>query len=116
MKHFREVSSRMKAGYLRRFVKHYPRMSQLLTYVRIIRDVDYLADLVRQMKPSLVLVDNKLAKYVNNLGVYLVSEDNIKYMYHRRLMLIADNLANYFRILLKTDPRNFEEEVRRFEK
>ena len=32
------------------------------------------------------------------------------------LMIIADNLANYFRILLKNDPKRFREELRRFEK
>jgi len=31
-------------------------------------------------------------------------------------MLIADSLANYFRILLKADPKKFEEEIKRFEK
>jgi len=31
-------------------------------------------------------------------------------------MLVADNLANYFRILLKNDPKRFRDELRRFEK
>jgi len=31
-------------------------------------------------------------------------------------MMLADNLANYFRVLLKNNPRRFREELRRLEK
>ncbi len=116
IKHFREIPSRMKVSYLRKFVRHYPRISRFLTHVKILREASYLPSFVEQVKPSLILVDNKLVKHVENLGIYIVTENSVRYRHHERLMLLADNLANYFRILLKSDPKRFREELRRFEK
>ncbi|MEL9941042.1 MAG: hypothetical protein QXG81_05425 [Ignisphaera sp.] len=45
-----------------------------------------------------------------------MSERSIRYEHHRRLMLVADNLANYFRMVLRDSPRMFEKELRKFEK
>jgi len=62
------------------------------------------------------LVDDKLAKHLRRAEALLVLERNIMYKHHRRLMLVADNLANHFRILLRENPRKLREELRRFEK
>ena len=45
-----------------------------------------------------------------------IKESNPKPRYMENLITIADNLANYFRILLKDNPRKFREELRKFEK
>jgi len=39
---------------------------------------------------------------------------SLKPEYMENLVVIADNLANYFRILLKSNPEKFGEEVRNF--
>ena len=105
----------MKVSYLRKFVKHYSGISQFLTHVKILKETSHLPNFVKQVKPSLLLVDSKLVKYVEDLGIYIVPENSIRYRHHERLMLLADNLANYFRILLKNDPKRFREELRRLE-
>ncbi len=46
----------------------------------------------------------------------IIPERNIRYKHHRRLMLLIDNLANYFRVILKERPRKFGKELKRFEK
>ena len=67
-------------------------------------------------RPAVILIDDKLAKHIQNVDVLIVPESRIRLKHHVRLMLVADNLANYFRILLKNDPKRFRDELRRFEK
>jgi len=71
---------------------------------------------IMQLRPSVILVDDKLLDIVKDVNTLIILEKNIRYRHHRRLMLLADNLANYFRILLKEKPKKFREELKRFEK
>jgi len=68
------------------------------------------------VNPAVILIDNKLYSMVKGLDTQVVPEKNVRYKHHRRLILIADNLANYFRILIKDNPKRFKEELRKFEK
>ncbi len=45
-----------------------------------------------------------------------VRESRVKERHRKKLILIADNLANYFRILLKNNPKKFSKELSIFEK
>ena len=45
-----------------------------------------------------------------------IPESAPKPRYLENLMTIADNLANYFRLVLRNSPRRFREELKRFEK
>ncbi len=65
------------------------------------------------MSIGLAITDNKLF----NIDVEpKIRESDPKPRYMENLFTIADNLANYFRMLLKSDPKRLREELRRFEK
>ena len=115
VEHFRRVSPRRR-GYLRKISRYFPRISQYLEHVRIFREVNPLVRFVVMCRPAVILIDDKLAKHVQNIDALIVPESHIRLKHHVRLMLVADNLANYFRILLKNDPKRFRDELRRFEK
>ncbi len=67
-------------------------------------------------KPAVILVDDKLAEHIRNINVLIVLESRIIFKHHARLMLVTDNLANYFRLLLKNNPKKFRDKLSRFEK
>ena len=111
VKHFREVPSHRKSSYMRRLPRRFAVLKRYLALVRIALDVEALVRVIASHRPSLVLVDNKLLKYVRIEGAKVVPENRVIYRHHTVLMLLADNLANYFRLLLKNDPRRFVEEL-----
>jgi len=51
-----------------------------------------------------------------NIDALIVPESRIRLKHHVRLMLVADNIANYLRILLKNNPKKFRDELSRFER
>ena len=59
-----------------------------------------------------MIVDDKLYSTVEYPRK--VRESRVREEHRRKLILVADNLANYFRILLNNNPRKFREELRRF--
>ena len=116
LEHFREISPRRRSGYLRKFSKHFQRISQYLERVKIFRNVEPLLSFVKSYRPSVVLVDDKLTKYLQNIEALVIHESQVRFKHHARLVLLADNLANYFRLILKSDPKRFRDELRKFEK
>jgi len=118
-RHYREVGSNRKRRYLERFPQRY---TKLLSYISFSRVYLSYTDLNRDLRlleglVVIMLIDNKLAdKVVTPSGATVVTESRIKYKYHRQLMALADNLANYFRILLSSNPERFREELKRFKK
>ena len=76
--------------------------------------MDAVESLLHHYRPALIVIDNKLGRYISYEPKVLESEPKPKYM--DNLITITDNLANYFRILLKNNPKRFREELRRFEK
>ncbi len=118
LRHYREVPSRLKKSYfyLRRFSKHYPRIAEHILLARVYREVSQTVSLTEKLSPSVLLVDDKLTRYFKYINTVLVREKNIKYTHHKRLILVADNLANYFRVVLRDNPKRFREELKKFEK
>ncbi|RLB79811.1 MAG: hypothetical protein DRH17_13110 [Deltaproteobacteria bacterium] len=114
--HFRELHPRKKRSYLAKFPKRFSKISNHLLYVRIFRYENELQNFVNQLEPAVLLVDDKLLNLFQETNTPIVPEKNIRYKHHERLMLLADNLANYFRIILKEKPRNYGRELRKFEK
>jgi len=114
LKHFRRVSPDRKARYLRFFEKRYSKIRELLALARIVLSIREAKTLIEIHRPVLIVIDNKLAKSIDYQPKVL--EDAPKPRYLNDLMTIADNLANYFRILLRNDPKRFREELERFEK
>jgi len=120
LKHYREVRSKEKRSYIKTFPRRY---AKLLRYIEIARVYVYSAKtleevnvLLQNLKPALVIVDNELYNQINYPNKQKRREKEAKRKHEEYLKNIADNLANYFRILLKENPRRFREELRRFEK
>ena len=100
-----------------KFSKRFMKISGYLTCVKIFRSREELVEFIVRAKPSVLLVDNKLVSAVKGVGVLIVAEDRIRYKHHEKLMLLADNLANYFRVLLReSKEEKYRRELRRFEK
>ena len=116
VKHFREVPSPRKSSYMKRFPRRFLRVRRYLDIVRIVRSVEALLSAISMHRPRLILVDNKLLQYVQTDVATVIPENRVVYRHHRALIMLADNIANYFRVLLKSDPRRFLEELRKFEK
>jgi len=114
LKHFRRVSSDRKTGYLRSFAKKCFKLREVLDVVRIVWSVNDVINILSIYRPALVVIDDKLSRYINYEPKIL--ESMPKPIYLDNLMTIADNLANYFRILLIKNPRKLREELRKFEK
>ena len=60
----------------------------------------------RDVKPGLMVVDNKLLRMVTYEPK--IPENTPKPRYPENLMTIADNLANHFRPMLRNNPRGSE--------
>ncbi|RLG87241.1 MAG: hypothetical protein DRO39_01010 [Thermoprotei archaeon] len=116
IEHFRRVSPRRRRGYLRKFSRYFTRISQYLEHTRIFRETNALARFIELHNPAVVLIDNKLVNNVQHINALIIPESLIRLRHHARLMLVADNLANYFRIVLRDRPKIFREELKRFEK
>jgi len=114
LRHFRRVSSSRRASYLRFFSRRYSKLREVIDLARVVQSIDAVESLLHRYRPALIIVDNKLSRYISYEPKVLESEPKPKYM--NNLITITDNLANYFRILLKNNPKRFREELRRFEK
>jgi len=64
--------------------------------VRIFTSEGGMLRFITQLKPPVILVDNKLLNTVRGVNALIIPESSIRYKHHKRLMLLADNLANYF--------------------
>ncbi len=116
LEHFREIHPRRKRSYLAKLPKRFLKVSKYLLYVKVFTDINELLRFVKRINPAVVLVDDKLLHLFREVNALMVPEKNIRYKHHRKLMLLADSLANYFRRILKENPRRFKEELGRFEK
>ena len=114
--HFRKLHPRRKHSYLAKLPKRFSKITRYLLYVRIFVSENEMLEFIVRLRPSVILVDDKLLDKVKEVNTLIIPEKNIRYKHHRRLMLLADNLANYFRILLKEKPKKFREEFKRFKK
>ena len=116
-KHFREIPSHRKSSYLKRFPSRFLKVSPYLDVARVYLDVESVVNMLKLLNPCIVLVDNKLLHIISGIArTIIVPENKVVYRHHRVLITLADNLANYFRILLKSDPKRFREELKKFEK
>ena len=82
--------------------------------VRVCLNIDCVQSIIENICPLVIIVDDKL--YTKIQHPRKVREGHVKEKHRVRLMLIADNIANYFRIIFKEKPEKFREELRKFEK
>ena len=118
LKHYRKVPSTRKKTYLKTFIRKY---AKLYNYLEVIRILPYnlgamsnVDRLLSQVKPALIIIDDKLYNKVNY--PIKLKESRVRRKHIKNLVTVADNLANYFGILLKDNPEKFKEELKRFEK
>ena len=71
---------------------------------------------MQKLEPALVLVDDKLYDQVDYPEKQKRGEGKTKRRHEEYLKKLTDNLANYFRIFLKENPRKFNKELKKFEK
>ena len=96
-------------------MKRYKRyLRNYLSVVRILRSVDNVNELIKEISPAVIIVDDKIYGIFNQPVKIRESSPKPKYMDY--LLLIADNLANYFRKLLKENLSTYVNELREFEK
>ena len=99
---------------MRFFERRYSRPKEFLSVARVTPSLDEVNRIVSSLDLGLAIVDDKLFNSISIEPKIRESDPKPKYM--DNLFTIADNLANYFRILLKNNPKKFREELRRFEK
>lgn len=87
---------------------------RLLSLCRVLTRVDDLNKLLDEACPTLVVVGDYLYREVR-YGAK-VPESKVRSRHLRTLTLPADNLANYFRILLQENPKKYAEELRKIMK
>ena len=115
LKHFRRIGSDRKKQYMRTFIKRYQnRIKSLVEVVRVFDNVDELLDYLNSLNPALIIVDDKL--YDKIVHHNKIREGSGKPKYMEYLVLLADNLANYVRIIKKSNPRKLVVELEAIEK
>ncbi|MCD6488611.1 MAG: hypothetical protein J7K21_05240 [Desulfurococcales archaeon] len=120
LKHYRRIQSRRKRSYIKAFPRRYLKLLKYLEIARIYvyssRALEEINMLLQELEPTLVIVDDKLYRQISYSEKYKRREGEAVRKHEEYLKKLADNLANYFRILLKENPRKFNEELKRFKK
>ena len=118
LKHYREVPSNRKRSYIRAFPKRYTKLYNYIEVARVFTKtysaIYAINNLLTTLEPALVIVDDKIYEAINYPNK--IRESQAKRRHETYLKRVTDNLANYFRILLKENPKKLREELRRFEK
>ena len=104
--------------YIRAFPKRYSKLYSYIEVARVFTETSSATETINTLlisfRPALVIVDDKIYNTVNYPNK--VRESLARRKHEIYLRRVADNLANYFRILLRDNPRRFREELRKFEK
>ncbi len=115
-RHFREIPSRRKTGYLRRFPDRYKRLLPHLAVSRICLTLDCITRILQGLDVEKAVVDDKLLQRLS-LGIEAIPESiAVRSRHYRILVTLADNLANYARILLERNPDRALQAVKALEK
>jgi len=113
-KHFREMGSRRKKQYFKVFPRKFSKIMGLLEVAKTYSSTESLQEDLDKLAPLIVIVDDKLFPTIRHPRK--VRESRVKEKHRRKLITLADNLANYFRILLKTNPEKYRKEREKLEK
>jgi len=118
LKYYREIGGGKKRSYIRAFPRRYMKLKPYLEVVKIYtysRDtINQVNELLHETCPSVAIVDDRIFNTITYPKK--VQEGKVSKDYLKRLVNLADNLANYFRMLLKNNPERFQEELKNFEK
>lgn len=118
LKHYREVGSDRKRSYIRAFPRRYFKIRCYLEIARVLTysptNIKRMNRMLYKLQPDPAIIDDKM--YNSVTYPKKVREGDVHKKHLKRLVLVADNLANYFRLVLENNPAMFREELGRFEK
>jgi len=118
LKHYRELPSNRKRSYIKAFPRRYSRLYNCIETARVYMysssSIKTINTLLKLLNPVLVIVDDKIYNMIRYPKK--IKESKAKRKHEEYIKKISDNLANYFRLLLKEAPSKFREELKRFEK
>jgi len=103
VKHFKDMGKKSKRKYLRAFPRRFLKVKQMLVFSKIFFQVEELIRFLNSIKRDveiIVLDDRLYGKIRNRINLVNYILESRKPFSYRRLMLLADNLANYGRIQL----------------
>lgn len=103
-KHFRRIPSYEKQNYLRRFPERYRKILPYLSLSKVCLSIHCIFDILDKVRSELefIIVDDRLARELKRLNVDMRLESQVLKVKKHLCVLktLADNLANYARILL----------------
>jgi hypothetical protein len=115
-KHYREIPSKRKRGYLRRFPQRYRKLLPYLAVSRVCLTVECVAHLLGGLNIEKLIVDDKLLPKLNPGANTLPESSAVRSRHYRVLVTLADNLANYARVMLEEDPAKAWQAIKGLEK
>ncbi len=115
-RHYREIPSERKRGYLRRFPVRYQKLLPYLAVSRVCLTLDCVTRLTRNLGIEKAIIDDSLIPRLS-LSIDAIPESRaVKSKHYRILITLADNLANYARVVMKKNPAKALQVIRRLEK
>ena len=115
-KHFREIPSGRKRGYLRRFPQRYQKLLPYLAVSRICLTLECVASLLRGLNIEKAVIDDKLIPRLDVPASVLPESKATRNTHYRILVTLADNLANYARVMLGETPTKAVQAIKQLEK
>ena len=117
VRHFRKLRKREKKGYIEAFPRRFQAVQKLLVHVRVFTDPGKLKHFLQSIagRVKVLCIDDEAYGYLaarrglsfEERDIQVVRESRIKHQPQkiqnrlRRPMLLADNLANYGRLMLE---------------
>ncbi len=93
VKHVAELEKHEKSRYLHLLPKRFKSVKPYLTHVKTFSSVEPCNNLIKQLKPIVVLVDDKLYSSIDYPRK--IREGKIRERHRRRLVMLTDNVAYY---------------------
>ena len=118
LKHYREVPSKRKHSYIKAFLRRYFKLRNYIEVARVYKysqqAIKEVNELLKELRPVLVIVDDGIYDAIDYPRK--IRESLAKRKHEEYLKKLTDNLANYFRILLMSNPTEFREKLKEIEK
>ena len=115
-RHYRELPSERKRGYLRRFPKRYQKLLPYLAVSRVCLTLECVTRLLESLDTEKVIVDDSLLPKLGISANTLPESSAVRSKHYRVLVTLADNLANYARVILEENPTKAHQAIKQLEK
>ena len=100
MVHFKELSGEARKGFLRAFPRRFRRIAPHLGHARLFTNPEEVYRFLSSLHcvDCTTYCDDTLYRWLRKRGLYVIPESRVPRGL-RPLMLLADNLANYYRVM-----------------